>query len=69
MFTHMNTWMNGNNLMTLYYLKKKKGFYSYLKIKGITGADSMHIKRVCKDFELKLLKYIMIFMFRTIHYC
>ena len=49
--------------------EKKKGFYSYLKIKDITGADNTHIKRVCKDLKLKLLKYIMIFMFRTIHYC
>ena len=33
---------------------EKEGFYSNLKMEGITDADYMHAKRVCKDL-LKLI--------------
>ena len=35
----------------------------------ITDEDYVHTKRVCKDFEIKSYKNIMIYMFKTIHYC
>ena len=33
---------------------EKEGFYSNLKMEGITDVDYMHAKRVCKDL-LKLI--------------
>ena len=39
-------------------LPEKEEFYSNLNMDGITDADYMHAKRVCKDFEIKnLSKY------------
>ena len=32
---------------------EKENFYSHLNIDDITDADCMHVKRVCKDFEIK----------------
>ena len=32
-----------------------KQFYSNLNMEDITDADYMHVKRVCKDFEMKKL--------------
>ena len=40
--------------MKQHYLKKKE-FYSNLNMEDITHEDSMHGKRVCKDFEIKNL--------------
>ena len=37
-------------------------------MEDITDADYAHAKRVCKDFEVKKLGF-MICMFKTIHYC
>ena len=34
-------------------LPEKEEFYSNLNMEGITDADYMHGKRVCKDFEIK----------------
>ena len=34
----------------------------------ITDADYMHAKRVCKDFEKKILVNIMIFILKMVHY-
>ena len=34
-------------------LPEKEEFYSNLNMEDITAADSMHAKRVCKDFEIK----------------
>ena len=36
-------------------LPEKEQFYSNLNMKGITDADYMLAKRVCKDFEIKKL--------------
>ena len=36
-------------------LPEKEKFYSNLNMEGITEADYMPIKRVCKDFEIKNL--------------
>ena len=36
-------------------LHEKKQFYSNLKMDDITGADYMHGKKTCKDFEMKNL--------------
>ena len=35
--------------------KEKEEFYSNLNMEDITDADYMHVKRVCKDFEIKNL--------------
>ena len=32
---------------------EKDEFYSKLNIEDITDAENMHVKRVCKDFEIK----------------
>ena len=46
--------MVGKSLIKQRYLQKKN-FYSDLIVEDITGADYMHAKRVCKDFEIKIL--------------
>ena len=35
--------------------KKEDFFYRHLNMEGVTDADYVHIKRVCKDFEIKSL--------------
>ena len=37
-------------------LSEKEDFYYHLKTEDITGADYMHGKKVCKDFETKNLR-------------
>ena len=50
----MNTWMIAENSMKRHYLKKKKkDVYSHLNIEDITAKDYAHVKRICKDFEIK----------------
>ena len=46
--------MIGKSLIKQHYLKKKE-FYSNLNMEDITDADYMHAKRVCKDFEIRIL--------------
>ena len=36
-------------------LPAKEDFYSHLNMEDITDADYTHLKRVCKDFEIKNL--------------
>ena len=36
-------------------LPEKGNFYSHLNMEDMTDADYAHIKRVCKDFEIKNL--------------
>ena len=36
-------------------LPEKKGFYIHLNLEDITDADYAHVKRVCKDIEIKKL--------------
>ena len=45
MFTPMNTCMFGKNL--------RKHRYQRKKMENITNVDYTHVKRVCKDFEIK----------------
>ena len=40
--------------MKHHYLKKKD-FYSDLNMEHITNVDNTHVKRVCKDIEIKNL--------------
>ena len=35
-------------------LPENKGFYSNLNLEDIADADYMHVKRICKDFEIKI---------------
>ena len=50
----MNIWMIEKGLMKQNYLKKEE-FYSNLNAENITEAYYMHVKRVCKGFEIKYL--------------
>ena len=36
-------------------LPEKEDFHSHLNMEDITDADYAHVKRVCKDFEIKKL--------------
>ena len=49
-FILMNIWIIGKNLMP-----KKEDFYSDLNMEDATDPDYAHLKRVCKDFEIKNL--------------
>ena len=42
------------NLMKHHYLKKED-FYSHVNKEDTTAADYVHTKRVCEDFEIKIL--------------
>ena len=46
---HMGDWEKFNETLSC----EKKDFYSHLNMDDITNADYRHIKRVCKDFEIK----------------
>ena len=37
-------------------LSEKEDFYSHLNMEDITDTDCVHVKRVCKDFEIKHLE-------------
>ena len=50
----MSICMIRQNSMKHCYLKKK-GFHSHLNMEDITDADYAHVKRVCKDIEIKNL--------------
>ena len=49
-------------------LPEEEEFYSNLNMEDITDADYIHLKRVCKDFEIKNLVNIMICIVKVIHY-
>ena len=36
------------------WLLAKEDFYSHLNMEDSTDADYTHVKRVCKDFEIKI---------------
>ena len=36
-------------------LPEKEDFYSHLNMEDITDADYAHVKRICKDFDIKNL--------------
>ena len=47
----MDHWVNFNETT----LPEKEEVYSNLNMEDITDADYMHVKRICKDFEIKNL--------------
>ena len=50
-YEHMVDWEKFNETS----LPEKEDSYSNLDMEDITDADYMHVKRVCKDFEIKNL--------------
>ena len=50
-------------------LPEKEDFYSHLNMGDDTGADYVHLKRICKDFEMKDLGEYHICMFKVIYHC
>ena len=48
---YMDDWEKFNETSLL----EKEYFYSHLNMEYITDADYAHAKRVCKDFEIKIL--------------
>ena len=46
----------------------KENFYSNLNMENISDADYKHAQKVWKSFEIKNIGYIMIYMFKAIHY-
>ena len=50
-------------------LPEKEDFYSHLNMEDNTDADYVHAKRVCKDFEIKILVGYHDLCFKVIHYC
>ena len=50
-YKYMIDWEKFNETL----LREKEYFYSHLNIEDITDADYSHVKRVCKDFEIKNL--------------
>ena len=48
---YMDDWEKFNETPLL----EKEYFYSHLNMEYITDADYAHAKRVCKDFEIKIL--------------
>ena len=50
-YEYMDDWEKFKEIL----LPKKEYFYSYLNMEDTTDADYMHVKRTCKDFEMKNL--------------
>ena len=50
-YKYIDDWENLNEMS----LPEKKDFYCHLNMGGITDADYVHAKRVCKYFEIKNL--------------
>ena len=50
-YKYVDEWKKFNETM----LPAKEKFYSHLNMKDITDPDYAHAKRVCKDFEIKIL--------------
>ena len=48
---YMDVWEKFNKTS----LPEKEDFYSHLNMEDITDVDYAHVKRVCKDFEIKSL--------------
>ena len=47
----MNDWEKSNEIS----LPKKEDLYNNLNMEDTTASDYKHAKRVCKDFEIKIL--------------
>ena len=50
-YEYMDDWGKFNETS----LTEKEDIYSHLNMEDITGANYMHVKRVCKNFEIKNL--------------
>ena len=48
-YEYMDDWEKFNETS----LSEKEDFYSHLNMEDITDADYAHVKRVCKEFEIK----------------
>ena len=48
-YEYMDDWEKFNETS----LPEKEDFYSHLNMEDITDADYAHVKRICKDFEIK----------------
>ena len=51
LYEYMDDWEKFNGTS----LPEKEDFYSHLNMEDITDADYAHVKRVCKNFEIKIL--------------
>ena len=51
LYEYMDGWEKTNEAI----FPRKEEFYNNLNMEGIADADSMHAKRVCKDFEIQNL--------------
>ena len=51
LYEYMDVWEKFNKTS----LPEKEDFYSHLNMEDITDVDYAHVKRVCKDFEIKSL--------------
>ena len=51
----MDDWEKLNEIS----LSKKEDFYSHLNMEHNTDAEYTHVKRVCKDFEIKKFREIL----------
>ena len=49
LYEYMDDWEKFNEMS----LPEKKTFYSHLNMEDITDTDYVHVKRFCKDFEIK----------------
>ena len=52
-YEYIDDWEKFNEVS----LPEKQGFYSHLNMEDITDPDYVHVKRVCKDFEINLGDY------------
>ena len=48
-YEYMDHWEKFNETT----LPDKEEFYSNINMEDITDADSMHVKSICNDFEIK----------------
>ena len=51
-YKYMNDWEKHNETS----LSKKENVYSHLDVEEVTAVDYKHVKRVCKDFQIKNLE-------------
>ena len=64
-YEYMDNWEEFNGIS----LPEKKDFYNYLNMEDITDAGYAHAIIVGKDFEIRHLGIIMIYILKAIHYC
>ena len=60
----MDDWEKFNETI----LPRKNGFYSNLTLEHITDTYYMYARRVCKNFEIKILENLMICILDVIYY-